>query len=201
MTHPRRRQWAARLATSIDATLIQDPDPAGPPSALRCAMEAWTRPISGRYSHRLVVQDDALLCQNFLAAARIMLTRYPTAMIAFYVGNAHPGGWHYHTAARRCEHVCPLPLHHFVPTVCLAMPIPVAEAWAAWTQANVVPGYPYDDEAFRMYREVSHVPALATIPCLAQHTNHQPSLIGHQHHGRRQAACWIGDHDPTHLWT
>lgn len=151
-----------------------------------------------RHSHRLVVQDDALLCHNFLPAVRRVLAEWPDAMVAFYVGSAHPGGWYYDTAAHRCERYANLPLHHFVPSVALAMPTRMAISFAEWS--DQLGDYAYDDEALRQYREANpHIPAVATIPSLAQHSNQSRSIIGHQHHGHRQARCYVGTYDPLLL--
>jgi hypothetical protein len=63
MTHPRRRDQAKRLLGRLeefDARLVEDPDPGGPPSALRTAIEAW-RACPEWATHHVILQDDATI--------------------------------------------------------------------------------------------------------------------------------------------
>lgn len=206
MTHPRRVRQANRLATHLDGVVVLDPDPRGVPSAHRTSLAAWSQDWPRRSTHRLVIQDDAVVCARFLDAASVILQHHPDKLIAFFVSTAQPGGYTLHRDVNWCRRYTKLPLRHCVPTVCLAMPRKEATRYAEWARRNVPTDYQCDDQAIRMWRE-SHPKgrepvALATIPCLANHGSDGPSLLGHQHDYGRQALCWVGPHDPLLIdWT
>ncbi|MFE0427438.1 hypothetical protein [Streptomyces sp. NPDC058953] len=58
MTHPVRRAQAQELCDRLGlGGLAMDPEPDGPPSALRTALVAWSRIADGA-THQLFIQDD-----------------------------------------------------------------------------------------------------------------------------------------------
>lgn len=197
MAHPIRAKQARRLAATINAGLVLDPRPAGKPSAYRTSLAAWSMPT--RRTHRILIQDDAVLCPGFVKTARRILQARPDSLVAFYVGSAHPGGYTYQRSARRCARYSDLPVDHFVPTVALAMPMRLARQYTEWAAVHIAADYPWDDEALRQWRQDDpSIPAIATIPCLVQHDSTISSVMQHMH-GVRQAACWIGQVDPLSL--
>src|SRR5689334_18496797 len=127
MAHPSRRRKAERLALLHGGRVVYDPCPAGSPSAWRTARATWGSPTQPGTTHRLVLQDDAQPCADFLARLMTMIELEPKAMIAAYVGSIHAVTREYRRHERVGAPLCPLPRSHFVPTVALAMPIQMAQ--------------------------------------------------------------------------
>ena len=92
---------------------------------------------------------------------------------------------------RGCQRFANLPLNHFVPTVGIVWPARYAGGFLEW---GATAGVVWDDEAVMAWRQRLHrvkadVDAVATIPSLVDHDNEQPSVLGHAHHGWRDAVC------------
>src|SRR5213079_488995 len=84
MTHPRRLPRARELAATLglDAVVV-DPDPDGPPSALRTALAAWGAAAPGA-THHLVLQDDVSAPASLRDLVRRSVRRHPADALAFY---------------------------------------------------------------------------------------------------------------------
>ncbi|MFG2525424.1 hypothetical protein [Streptomyces sp. NPDC048527] len=84
MTHPVRLVQAQHLAARLRLDgLAVDPDPQGPPSALRTALVAWSAAAPGA-SHHLVVQDDVDAPAELLEIVTRAAARFPDEALVFY---------------------------------------------------------------------------------------------------------------------
>lgn len=197
MTHPRRKQRARSLAERLGASVVIDPEPETP-GAWSCARRAWGLGRDGRATHRLVVQDDAVPCEDFVRRASAAICRRPFGFVAFYVGDRHAGARRLHAEARHCEAWHELERGHFIPTVALAMPVNLAIDLSRWDHANLM-DQRYDDEIIGAFRTAYDVPAWATIPCLVEHDSREPSLL-HPEHGRRGSCCPFDAYTGSSPW-
>lgn len=189
MCHPRRADMAYRLAgrltelTGTDARTVFDPDPDGPPSALRTAVQAWAY-CDGTATHHAVFQDDIEPTGNL----RVLLTRavreHPDAVLTFYANSTSWNG-----AAGRAAllagytWVTPTSREYF-PTLAVVMPCPVAHAFSAEAAERLAHKETDDDEVLVQFLLRTGTPALLRVPNLVQH-GWSPSLSGY-------------DSDPVH---
>lgn len=86
MTHPSRRAGGDRVLAAVSSlrpTLALDPDPTGPPSALRTAQIAWSQadPAS---THHVVLQDDVVVSADFERRLIDVLTARPHDIIGLF---------------------------------------------------------------------------------------------------------------------
>lgn len=202
--HPSRADLAAALAAEVAGELVADPDPEGirsPWRTYRLALELTPADAT----HRLVLQDDALVCAGFVPAARAAIAARPNRMIAFYVGgNARPATPALRAAARRGSPWAELTHMTWCPAVALAWPVALIAECLAFVDAQDWPlsftTRGCDDEIIGRFLGHAGVTAIATVPSLVDHPDDVPSLIGKLARGgrdrRRVAACWIGDCDP-----
>ncbi|WP_179199663.1 hypothetical protein [Streptomyces sp. NRRL B-24572] len=88
MTHPVRLAQAKELVARLGVDhLVVDPDPDGPPSALRTALVAWAAADPGA-GHHLVVQDDVDAPAEFLETVARAAARFPDEALVYYT-NRH----------------------------------------------------------------------------------------------------------------
>lgn len=207
---PARAELAAALVAdlgdAIPVELATDPDP--PPPGTPPESPLWNPWRTYRHAvettpawatHRLILQDDVLVCAGFsLAAARAVSAR-PDRPITFYVGgNARLAAARVLHAASRGLPWTDVPNYSWCPAVALAWPVRLLEPLLAYVDRQRWNGsFRADDEIIgRFLRSVGEVP-LATVPSLVDHPDDVPSLIGTRARGGRDkgriAACWIGD--------
>ena len=88
MSHPSRADPAERVAerTGLPLTgLALDPEPDGPPTALRSATVAFGSAARYETTHHLVLQDDARPAEGFARTAELYLSAHPEAAVSFFV--------------------------------------------------------------------------------------------------------------------
>lgn len=206
--HPARAELAEALlallrADGAHADLAADPDP---DAALRSPWRTYRHALETtppNATHRLVLQDDVLVCDGFPAAAAAALAARPDRLVTFYVGgNAR-------LAAARVTHAAAqghawADLRHFswCPAVALAWPVDLIAPLLAYVDRQRWPEtFRADDEIIGRYLRSAGALPLATVPSLVDHPDDVPSLIGTRARGGRDrgriAACWIGDCDAS----
>lgn len=199
--HPSRARAMARtMARTIggDYDIVLDPDPGGPPSAIRTYARALASLPADR--HALILQDDAVPHPDVAHHADLIVRKHPDALVSLYVGSAHAGGHTIRHDAHRGRRFAALPLRHFVPTVALIWPPGAPAAFLAWIAANPRRDDRYqDDETVKEWRCATRprpIAAYASIPSLVRHDNTLASLLNHGHHGPRDALLpwdeWAG---------
>lgn len=141
-------------------------------------------------THRLVVQDDALLEPCFAAAAQAALEHRPKRVVCFYVP-ALPAyyGRQMIQARESGASFCELAVRGmFTPLVCTAWPAELAAEFAAW------PGHAKrrrdraDDARAAEWMTATRRTALASVPCLADHDETVPSALANGGRYSRRAA-------------
>jgi hypothetical protein len=163
--------------------VVSDPEPDGPASALRTYIECL-RTTPPECSHRLVLQDDVELCRDFDSRAHHALRERGDTLVAFFVpGMALHGRWMREAHARGERWLELPPRANWQPTVALAWPrelaadfVPFAEEHVA-TRARHRMGTVGDDPVVGRYVRARRLTVMATVPCLVEHPDTQPSLV------------------------
>ncbi|MGK5639881.1 hypothetical protein ACSNOK_16435, partial [Streptomyces sp. URMC 126] len=185
MAHPSREAAARRLSEAhpeLAARVVTDPDPQGPPSALRTARRAW-RAVAPGATHHLVLQDDALLSPGFAATAAALAAARPEHSVSLFTE------WGSRTAnavraAALLGHAWAPVVDDYLPSVALVLPAPLAlgfEEYAAKAAADAT-----DDVTLLDY--LSGVDKVVPVAGPVDHAN-PPSLVGNDVMGPRSAAC------------
>ena len=159
------------------------------------------------YSHVLVIQDDAIVCQNFASAiARIMKSR-PDRIISLFVGGIRNRTTKDFTAAvgrgDRYGEIFFRDIHH---VVAVLWPAKLAKYFLDWSRTHELPGMPNprsDDAVFGSWARLTRNRILYTVPNLVQHPDDVKSTVGlRDRAGKdrgRVAVHYIGDGDPLEL--
>lgn len=214
MHHPARPELERRVLDAIlagdlpahlHAEVVVDPEPFGPTNPWRTAREAWRR-TPDDCTHRLVIQDDAIVCGDFALAAEHVLGCQPRVAVSFFCN------WLGHQIARaqmdacaRCRAFAELPRYGWYPTVATALPAADARDLGAFqiSQRQIA-----DDAVFAAWALKRRRRVLQTVPSLVDHdetvlsTVSQHASIQRRHGKGRGAACPIGETDWREIdWT
>lgn len=202
--HPRRAHllpYFDHAAGSVPVSVIEDPDPDGKPSPLRCYRECVTRPAPG-FSHLLIVQDDVRLCADFDVAVTRLLERHPDRLIALFVAGApRRSAIEVRQADARGDAVCAMNRMDWVPTVALAWPLALAHEFSVYLK-RVGQEMWADDPIVGGWVSKKRLEVLATVPSLVQHPDVEPSLLPNDksaqgRNGYRTAAVWRESWSPA----
>ncbi|MFI6304564.1 hypothetical protein ACIBCH_22045 [Amycolatopsis thailandensis] len=188
MAHPRRREAAEELARLDPAgalRVVLDPEPDGPPTALRTARLAWSS-VPGDATHFLVLQDDVELADGFFEHARKAAERLPDDAVAFYANwNSRNGAAVRMAAAAGASWATAV--NEYAPCVAMMLPAAVARGYAAYSDAHT-DGWPCDVIMFRYLKSIG-VPIRIAVPNTVQHSG-LPSVAGNDAHGLRRSSCF-----------
>lgn len=195
---------AEALAVEMGGEVVYDPDPDSPVKqawrTYRRALEltpAWA-------THRVVVQDDALLCKHFAEVLPRVVAARPDNLVVLFVPGTPPT-WvnpllH---ACSRDEPFALMPSTSWVPAIAVVWPARLVHAGLdfvdkqRWPQRFLeVTGA--DDEIIGRMRRGLNEEVWATVPSLVEHPDVHPSLMGRREAraGRdpgRVAACFMCD--------
>jgi hypothetical protein len=191
MTHPSREASARRVLSQlseVDAKLAVDPDPDGPPSAVRSAQLAFSATADSA-THHLVVQDDITVPAGYHDALLQAVAAHPEAAISLFVEwgsrTANLARW----AAFAGRSFVPV-INPYMPTVALVVPAALAKELAQHLALATDSDEP-DDRAILRFLQSKGTPSLVVVPNLVEHLD-LPSLTGNDDHGMRRA---------TSLWS
>lgn len=206
--HPSRADVADELLAAIPGSVLAtDPNPDGPKSPWRCYRHALAT-IPDDATHRLVIQDDAIVCGRFAETLPLLVAARPDRLLVLFVGgNARDAIPRIRRASRDGIPWIPLDYNRWCPVVAAIWPRRLADACLAYVDRQKWPSsYRADDAIVGQFLKAERETAIATVPSLVDHPDDVPSLIGKRNrHGLdkgRIAACWIGDCDPTTVdWT
>lgn len=84
----RRKDRAVDLAHKLNASLALDTDGRWGPTVNH--RRGWTLGNTEKCDWVVVIEDDAILCDNFLDNARDALDNAPTPLVSFYLGTSYP---------------------------------------------------------------------------------------------------------------
>lgn len=189
MTHPARGDAATRVAAQAPPgmlAVVTDPDPTGPPTAVRTAVAAWES-VPASSTHHLVVQDDMVFAAGAFDRLLRAVSAAPDAALALYsmwdsrnaaavrLGALSGAGW---VSA----------VNEYTPTGALVLPHSVAAGFAA-DVCRQPSNWP-DDILMHRYLRREGVRCLLAAPTLAEHQD-APSIVGNAFRGLRRSPCFL----------
>ncbi|MDJ0465861.1 NAD(P)-dependent oxidoreductase [Streptomyces sp. H27-C3] len=185
MTHPRRLAAAEEIAAKDvqgRIRVVTDPDPSGPPTALRTANPSWSC-VGDAATHHIVFQDDVVLADGFFPYAEKIAAAAPGEAVAFYEGWEGRNSGVVRLGALTGAHWA-YAIDEHVPSLALMLPAEVARSYAQFA-AQHGGGWPYDVVVQRCLKTLG-VPVRLAVPSTVDHDD-VPSLAGNSKHGWRRA--------------
>lgn len=192
--HPARAHLLPALIALLGGSpeIVVDPEPDDPlPSPLRTYVLALDR-TPAEATHRLVVQDDAIPCQQFHERMLAAVSAKPEDLVALFAPGAAPHRAAILTALKHGERWARLHAL-WMPTVALCWPAGKAREFVAWAQDDLgqTPrGEPFrgDDGPVGRFCQLRRYDVWAIAPSLVQHPDKEPSLIGRKHRAGQNIA-------------
>ncbi|MFJ5265701.1 hypothetical protein ACIQAC_35105 [Streptomyces sp. NPDC088387] len=202
MSHPRRLDTARRLAARLGPStrVVLDPEPLGPPSALRTALLAW-RQCPDATTHHAVLQDDVLPVADAPHRMRQAAAEHPDTVLTFYANSISWNGAAARAAVLSGHTWLPPVRGEYFPTLAVVMPCALAHAFADYAERHEQSD---DDEVLAQFLDKTRAPALLRGPSLVEHLD-LPSLsgydddpIGHpdQYQSVRRSVCFPQQKSP-----
>jgi hypothetical protein len=191
MTHPLRLDAACDLQRrhpELELEVVLDPVPEHRQrSPLRAARAAW-RTAPADATHRLVVQDDVVLCPDFLHHVRCAIAASPAAALSFFAEWGSYTSYGLRLAALSGSSWVEVS-DTYLPTQAAVLPTEVAAGFDEFA-AREAGRELMDDVVLLAYLRRLGVPALVSVPNLVEH-DHVPSLIRYGSYlGPRRSACY-----------
>ena len=190
MTHPLRLVAARDLQRrhpELALEVVLDPEPGHwRRSPLRTARAAW-RSAPPDATHHLVVQDDVVLCPDFLDHVRCAIATAPTAALSFFTEWGSYTSFGLRLAALSTSSWVEA-ADSYLPTQAAVLPTELASGFDDYA-AREAGRERMDDVVLLDYVRRLGVPALVSVPNLVQHDD-TASLVGHEHFGPRRSACY-----------
>lgn len=147
---------------------------------------AWLS--SYRYTkatHHLVLQDDAVLCKDFLKGVVAALTYNPLAAVSLYANRRN-------IETAKELGVSWASFRDGLWGIAVAMPSKWVQPYLQWSQTNIPPTYPHDDRRLALWLWEHDLPALGTVPSLVDDGGWSISTMGHNDI-RSRARWFIGE--------
>lgn len=159
------------------------------------AYRAWKAHDPSKKYH-LVLQDDVLLCKNFLKNVERIITQtnFDLPIIQLY-----------HNKVTATDLKCEGKGLHWIisPLVTTAQALMIRTdlivPWLRWTDRNVNRAYKFDDGRLMMWQALEVIPAFFTFPNIVDHDDSLPSSIGLP---RGKRVSYAFENDPKRIdWT
>ncbi len=197
--HPSRSYLLKPLLERLpEFELVSDPDPDGKRSPLRTYLECLRR-TPPDVTHRVVIQDDAWPCRDFRARADAALAERPESIVAFFVpGLRSAGAGRLRDAQMQRESWANIGGTSITPLVATAWPAHLIQRFIDFAESpRMQAKYSHDDPVATLFVKKNKLDVWATVPCLVEHPDVEPSLIGKPHkagaNAARVAACLTED--------
>ncbi|WP_255950525.1 hypothetical protein [Streptomyces odontomachi] len=196
MTHPQRRDLADDLCERLGELaprIVVDPEPDGPPTAVRTAAAAWNSAPSDA-THHLVIQDDVHPSREFTSALADEVRSAPMCCLSLYAGWANRVGATARVAALTGRRRF-LIEESFVPAPALILPTGLAREAGAYLNAHMADADLGDSTLLSSFLRRRGIPVEALTASLVQHDAlGSPSLLAKSAaKGIRRAACFRDD--------
>lgn len=174
-----------QLGLTWEDCIIDDRGFTGGGDAWYNAKRAWTAPARHGATHRLVLQDDAIVCPGFLEIVEKAVSKHPTAAWSFY---------NKHTTKIKRVHDTPYFRQNGGQTggVALCLPLPLVPEMIRWSDAVFGTKYKHDDSRFGWFCQYNEVPFMGLSKSLVGHRPVETTLP-HHHDKRRRCGEFAFD--------
>lgn len=186
MAVPKRRFHVLKMLEQLglDESIVSYDDRINGGSAMYTARKAWLCDMDKDFTHRVVLQDDLLLCNNFPEIVERMANTHPEAIFSLFCSRTH-----FDMKSSRCPYV------EITGGGIWGQAVMMSKSRVKkvfdWIDDTLVPGYPHDDRAMCYYTLENHTQVLTTIPSTVQHIAHSMSALGYNNY-KKVSKVWIG---------
>lgn len=189
MAHPARELFAEQLEGWLGVPVQWDPvstPSEDPEQRWANGREAWLRQADSGADWSMVVQDDAVPCEDLLETLSHALDHVPDeAIVSAYLGTKRPAQYWYQHAIAEAEKTGASWIRAKSLSWGVAPIVPTATIrdMIVWCDQQL--GMSYDMRVGRYYRDVLYMRCWHPWPSLVDHRHDIPSLCGHDEPDRR----------------
>lgn len=193
MAHPSRAENVQKIleCLNLPESIVFWDDRENGGDAMYTARKAWQSPIPDGCTHRLVLQDDVKVCEDFCSFVEKAANKHPDKIVTFFHCEEYITESRYHKDEKLwgCAIMMPIELlNNFWWFVDNRM-----EVYAKPNLENVLKA---DTTCMRIWMRNKHIPCVTTVPSLVQHIG-DISLVGIE---RRRVAPDFVNHPPLTGW-
>jgi len=177
MAHPKRRDLVMALLRRLgrnDDIVTWDDRPRGGDAQYTSRL-TWLQPMPPGAMHRLVLQDDADVCDDFTAIVERAARAHPDAIMTFF-----------HTGMRFSDRKVHSP-YVLLPGanihgVAIMMHAGLIGPCHDWIARHLGEAYPHNDRAIGEFALADRVKCITTVPSICQHLCAMDSILDPQDH-------------------
>lgn len=175
MAHPSRRENVMKILTALslsdDIVVWDDREYGG--DAMYTSRKAWNLPIPSGCTHRLVLQDDIEICDNFLDIVEQVAKGHTSQVISFFHCEEYANNVRYAEVKHLWGCALMIPAHLISNCWKYIEHIP-EEPWCG-EHADII--MRHDNNCIMLWAINNDIPAINTVPSLVQHIG-DDSLVG-----------------------
>lgn len=183
---PRRKMvldMCQKMGLSEEDTVIYDDRPSGGGTLYTCR-KCWEAPVPEGVTHRVVLQDDLLLCDNFISIMDRIVNAHPEFIFSLYCSRL------------KFEHGLPDSPYIIIKGrqawgQGMLMPISYVKPMFEFSDRELGKDFPYDDGIYAWWAEQEKIEIASTIPSTIQHLCPQNSTLGYNDK-RKVSKVWRG---------
>lgn len=190
---PERLEAARRLQAQLQdggagelwewVHIVEDWEKAGP---WGCAKRAWAQGADTDATHHLVIQDDAIICRDFVPGLLRVIAGQPAHVLSLFHGKRKK----LHGALRWGIVEGPYGL-------AVVMPTPMIREFLDWQDANVHPSLHHDDGRIGLFLTQTGRDVRVPFPNVVDHRADLKSVMSHP--SGRVSPYYIGDGSPLEI--
>lgn len=171
---PSRREIRKRLLEQLPPSVVIEDNGPPPGNPWRGYQLCLSRFLDEAWDHAVVIQDDALVCQNFAAGVERIAVLFPeNAVCLFYPGLKMHSSRNRQRAAMRGSSFFLLNRMDFMPVVAVLWPRTHAEEFLTWSKdrkfSGLRPPYRSDDAIAGLWARFCKRDVYVVMPSLVQH--------------------------------
>lgn len=191
---PRRNmvlKMLEKMGLEEEDTVIYDDRPSGGGTLYTCR-KCWEAPVPDGVTHRLVLQDDLLLCNDFVSIINRIVNVQPDFIFSLYCSRVS------------LEERSPKTPYMIIKGVNawgqgMLMPVQHIKPMFEFADRELGKDFPYDDGIYIWYAREVGIPIATTIPSTIQHLCPTESTLGFNNR-KKISKVWIGEDISDYNW-
>lgn len=181
--HPLRAHRLPALTRALEplpTTIVTDPGADEPRRSCWRCFRACLEALPENVSHVLILEDDAIVCEDFPAGLERIAAARPNDTIALWVSSFRCLGLGIPLKRQRePDKAIWLKMElRLVPVVALLFPLEIARRFRDWSTLNPELCKPEDNWAVTNFLKAERIPLFAPLPSPIGHDTREPSVLG-----------------------
>ena len=175
MAHPSRRENVRKILSklSLQENVVIWDDRENGGDAMYTAKKAWTSPVPNGCTHRLVLQDDIEICDNFIDIVEQISIKNTSQIVSLFHCEKYEDDIRYISTRRLWGCAIMMPVS-FIP-LCWEYIEHIPEK--PWCGDNAETIMRHDNDCIALWSIDNSIPVINTFPSLVQHIG-DDSLVG-----------------------